>query len=53
MAFVWRESPENPDLLWLAEGFAERAASGRWDEAWQWANVALDVSQGGYAFVAS
>jgi hypothetical protein len=47
MSFVWRDTPENPDLLWLAEGFAEFAAAGRWDEALGWAKSAWEVSQHG------
>ena len=51
MPFVWRDAPENPDLLWLAEGFAERVAADQLDEAWLWADAALDVFHGGYAQV--
>jgi hypothetical protein len=51
MPFVWRDTPENADLLWLTRGFAEAASADQWEEAWQWASVALEVSQGGYALV--
>jgi hypothetical protein len=51
MPFVWRDVPENPDLLWVAKGFAEHLAAGRWDEALEWADMAEEVFQGGYVGV--
>ena len=43
---------ESADLIWLAQGFAERLADGDWDAALQWAQVAENVSRGGHAVLA-
>jgi hypothetical protein len=48
MPFVWRELTETGDLLWVARGYAEAVAAEDWEEAWQLADLALEVSQGGY-----
>jgi hypothetical protein len=40
--------PEHPDLILVAETFAERVAEGDWDEASHEAQLAYDVSHGSY-----
>jgi hypothetical protein len=39
---------EGADLIYLAEGFAERVAVGDWDTALEWAQSAYAVSQGAF-----
>jgi hypothetical protein len=42
---------EGADLIYLAEGFAERIAEGDWDAALDWAQSADEVSRGAFLVV--
>jgi hypothetical protein len=51
MPFVWRDAPENADLVWVTREFAEALAAGDWEDAASWANLATDVAHGAYVMV--
>ena len=42
---------ETKDLIYLAQGFAERVAVGDWDSALEWAQTAHEVSRGAFLVV--
>ncbi len=51
MPFVWRDNPENRDLLWLAMQFGDAVAEDRWDSATDLIEVAVDVSRGAFVLL--